>query len=259
MARKQNLAHKNRPNSLRRGGRVSSILGRQSLIEQLESRRLLTGYFNEFDHVIHIPVVPLVNIDVTAKAHIEAFAQVGYDTRGLREAIAPLYSGNNFDGGKLLDGLWIDHSTHLYVDGSVDVGPALELPDFAKLSVQGGLAANLHVDLAGPNRPIRPFAGDLTDRLFNVSGKLSAFVSATVKAGVDTPLEFVGFDKTWTFAEATSVSVRQRPHCRAQQTDPATRHSADVVQLRPGDLHADLERRSKCPAAQYGRRAAAER
>ena len=162
-------------------------------------------YKDDFDASFKIPIIPLFFIQVTAEANIDAYAQVGYDTRGLREAIAPLYNGGNFDSSKILDGLWIDPTTHVDVGGTVEVGPGFGVPDVVTFDLLGGSTGSLHANIDNPlNRDkIRPFAGDLTDRLFDVNGKISGVVSGTLKVGVDTPLGFVGFDKTWNFVEYT--------------------------------------------------------
>src|SRR6478609_6630447 len=47
MARKRRLAVKNRPTARYSNAPVSRVLGRRSLFEQLEGRRMLTGYFNQ--------------------------------------------------------------------------------------------------------------------------------------------------------------------------------------------------------------------
>ncbi len=160
-----------------------------------------------FDEAFPIVVIPLLVVEVTARGGVDGFAQIGYDTHGIKEAIAPFYNSTtahpgNFDAGKILDGLWIDPATHLDVDGLivVDAGPAI--PGLAKFTVGGGLSGHLHAEVDNPHArdKIRPFAHDLTDRLFTVSGSLDGVVTGEIKVGFDTPLGFVGFDKTWTFA-----------------------------------------------------------
>ena len=86
-------------------------------------------YKEHFDESFPIPIIPLFFVQVNANFDVDAFAQIGYDTRGLREAIAPLYTGGNFDAGKTLDGLWIDPTTHLDLGGDVGLGAGVGIPE----------------------------------------------------------------------------------------------------------------------------------
>ncbi len=159
-----------------------------------------------FDESFDIDIIPGFFIHVTAVANVDAFIGVGYDTRGLRDAIAPLYGGGSFDTSKLLDGLYIDKTTHADVNADLEAGPGVGLDtDVLKLDfrVTGGLTGSLHMNIDNPtgDPKIRPFAGGLTNQLFDVSGSLNAVLDATLQAGVNLPdpIGFVGFDKTWDF------------------------------------------------------------
>lgn len=160
-------------------------------------------------------------IKIVATANIDAHIGVGYDTHGLAEAIAPLYQGHDFDVSKVLDGFYIDANTHFHIDGTVGALPGIGLdgPIAAEFEVGGtvttGVTASLHIPSSGslsdPSEPdrIRPFAGDLQNVMFDVSGSVKAAISAESKVGVNTPFGFIGFDKSWNFA-GDAVQVRQQ-------------------------------------------------
>ncbi len=156
---------------------------------------------------IFIKIVPGVSILIRPNASVNAATEIGYDTRGLREAMQPLYAGSSFDPNKLLNGLWISGSTHIDVSGSVGVGPVLGLPDFATVDLVFDVGLNVHAGLYNPsNLPkLRFFTGDFDDgKLFTLSGEGKASLSATIKVGGEIPLVgFVGISKTWTFLETT--------------------------------------------------------
>ncbi len=161
-----------------------------------------------------IPIIPGLDIDVIAKIDIDMKIDVGYDTYGLREAIEPLYAGGSFDASRVLDGFYIAPDTHFHVDATFKVGPEIDLK-LATLEIQGGVTGQLDATIANPSgqhgadssgqpdgiRPFRP--GDLQGTLYTVSGELDAVLTATASVGIDTPLGFIGFQKTWTFANAT--------------------------------------------------------
>jgi hypothetical protein len=163
------------------------------------------NYKEDFDESFPIPIIPpLFFIQVTANANIDASAEIGYDTRGLAEAIEPLYHNGSFAAGKLLDGLWIAPSTHFHLQGTVTVGPGFGLEHIAEFTLEGGLSGHLNVDLSNPNKlsKIRPFhPGDLSDNLFDVDSGMYGVVTGTIQIGTDTPFGFVGFNKTWTFVK----------------------------------------------------------
>jgi hypothetical protein len=157
------------------------------------------------DKSFDIDIVPGFFIHVTAEGFFFAYAAIGYDTRGMREAIAPLYLGQSFDSAAFLHGFWIDPLTRVDVEGTVGLAPGVGFPDIATFTIGGELTGHLDVDISNPGgvAKIRPLKSpsDLGDRLFNVAGHLDANANATLKVGVDLPLVgFVGIDKTWTFA-----------------------------------------------------------
>jgi hypothetical protein len=167
------------------------------------------NYKEDFDESFPIPIIPLFFIQVTADAKIDAFAQVGYDLRGLRESMAPFYkptpeNHGSFDAGKLLDGLWIAPTTHFHLDSTFEIGAGFGVPHAVTFDISGGLNGTLDVNISNPNSldKIRPFAGDLTAGLFDVNNQLYGILTCTLKVGVDTPAGFLGFDKTWTFDKA---------------------------------------------------------
>lgn len=164
----------------------------------------------ELKRDIFIKIVPGVSIKIAPRASVNAATEIGYDTRGLREAMQPLYAGGSFNPNKLLNGLWISGNTHIDVSGSVGVGPVLGLPDIATVDVLGSVRLDVHSGLYNPSSSpkLRFFAGDFNEgKLFVLSGTGKADLSATVKVGGEIPgIGFVGFSKTWTFLETTFFS-----------------------------------------------------
>ena len=166
-------------------------------------------YKEKFDASFKIPIIPLFFIVVDVKANVDAFAQIGYDTHGLQEAVAPFYNPTlnhgNFDGSKLMDGLWIAPSTHFHLDADIKAGAGVGVPDVVSFKVTGGLDGSLDVNIANDHVPkltkIRPFAGDLHDKLFDVDNKVYGVITGELEVGLPTPFGFIGFDKEWTFAK----------------------------------------------------------
>ena len=158
-----------------------------------------------FDKFFPLAPIPLVTVGLRAAASIHAFAGVNYDTRGLREAIAPLYGGQSFDPTKLFQGLWIDPNTRADVAGSIGIELNAGLPDVASISFGGGLVANASAVISNPfgRSKIRPFKNDLGDRLMNLSGRIYAAPYVRVKAGFEVAGKWIGVNEKWEFAEAT--------------------------------------------------------
>lgn len=163
----------------------------------------------ELKRDIIIQIVPGVAIKIAPRASVQAATEIGYDTRGLREAMQPLYVGGSFNPNKLLNGLWISGSTHIDVSGSVGVGPVLGFPSFVTFDVLGSVRLDVHAGIHNPaNLPkLRFFAGDFDDKLFDLRGTGKADLTATVKIGGEIPIVGdVSWSKSWTFAEATFFS-----------------------------------------------------
>ncbi len=161
----------------------------------------------DFNKELKIKIIPGFNVLLSGAANFTAIANIGYDTRGLRQAMQPLYVGGSFAFGKLLDGLWIGSNTFIDATGSMRLGPQVEIPKVASLVLQGGFDLNLHAEISNPSgrEKIRPFSGDLQDRLFSVRGEMTAKAELRLKFGfeVPPPVNFIGYNKAWPFAEAT--------------------------------------------------------
>ena len=163
----------------------------------------------EFDKAVPIVVIPGFKIQIAGHGDVHAFAQLGYDTRGIREAITPLYTGGNFDPSKILNGLWVSGETHVDVNGSLDLQAVAGEEHFLAFTAGGGLDGSLHAGLSHPanynpaNPRLRIFAGDFSSgNLFDVNGRLDAHANLRLKAGIDTPVGFLGYDHTWNLASA---------------------------------------------------------
>ena len=160
----------------------------------------------KFKRDILIQIIPGVSIKIAPQGSVTAVTEIGYDTRGLRDAMQPLYTGSGFQPDKLLNGLWISSDSRIDANASVGVGPVLGFPDFVTLDVLGSVRLGVHAGLHNPlGLPkLRFFAGDFGDRLFDFSGTGTADLRATVKVGGELPLiGDISWTKSWTFAEIT--------------------------------------------------------
>jgi hypothetical protein len=164
------------------------------------------AHFHEgIDRVIDVSPIPGIIVGLHGTGNFDASAELGYDTRGIRDAIAPIYNGGSPDTSKLFDGLWISKDTHLSGDGSIDIVAGIGIPDVAELLPGGGFKANVLMNLSNPNNvdKLRPFLGDLGPGLFNVSGELDATASVTLKVGFDLFGTWIGIDHKWEYLSGT--------------------------------------------------------
>ncbi len=163
-----------------------------------------TANFNvAIDKLIDLSPIPGLIVGLRASGSFTAYAKMGYDIKGLQQAIAPLYAGRNFDASKIMNGLWIDRNTRLQGDGAILVTAGVGLPDIIELTADGGLSSNLTIALSTTtnSEKIRPLAGELGNSLFTVSGTMDAVAQVTFKAGFEVLGEFIGIDKSWPFAK----------------------------------------------------------
>lgn len=168
-----------------------------------------------FDKVQHIHIIPIFGIALEGHAEFHAYANFGYDTRGFREAIEPFYRHalqaqddqnplGGFDPSKTVDGFWIGKDMKVDVIGGMHAGPEIDV-EIAEGRIDTGFTVDFHANISNPSNPpkdkIRPFAGDLGDRLFDVRGGMVVDLRGHLEVGGDVPgIGFVGWERTWTFA-----------------------------------------------------------
>ena len=120
------------------GGTVMGFL----LGQESDLVKVTADYKVDIDKTFNLSPVPGIIIGFSGQGSFVAHAGLGYDTVGLRDAIALLYNGGGFDPSKFFDGLWIDTQTRLSGNGKVDVTGGIGIPE-ASLTANGGLTANL--------------------------------------------------------------------------------------------------------------------
>jgi hypothetical protein len=173
----------------------------------------LTGRFTiGMDKVFNLVPVPGVIVGVGAVATFSAYAKIGYDTRGLREAISPMYGGGSFDPNKLLRGFWIDKDTRADATGRITLALGVGVPGVVTATVEGGLQADLHAAIANPQNQakIRPFVTSpqphLSQYLFTANGTIQARAFFRFKAGVTILGKHIGVDILKNFANVTLLN-----------------------------------------------------
>jgi hypothetical protein len=177
---------------------VGLLLGKDNDLVSLTAR-----YTIGLDKVYNLVPVPGVVVGVGAVAQFNAYARIGYDTRGLREAISPLYGGGSFDPSKLLRGLYIDKDTKAVATGRITLALGVGIPSVVTATVEGGLEANLFANIGNPlnQDKIRPFVpGHLSNYLFTAGGTIDARAFFRFRAGFSVLGEFIGVDITKDFA-----------------------------------------------------------
>lgn len=163
-----------------------------------------TANFNvAIDKLIDLSPIPGLIVGLRASGAFTAYAKMGYDIKGLQQAIAPLYAGRDFAASKILNGLWIDRNTRLRGDAKILVTGGVGLPDVVELTADGGLTTDLTISLSTntSSQKIRPLAGELGSSLFAVNGTMDALAQVTFKAGFELLGEWIGIDKSWPFAK----------------------------------------------------------
>jgi len=161
----------------------------------------------DIDRRFDLSPIPGLIIGLDGAGSFTAFAQIGYDTTGVRKAIEGLYDSNpntSFAPGRALDGLWIDRNTRLEGGASIAIVGGVGLTDVVEFVARGGLTSNVTISLSNPNNKdrLRPTEGDLGDRLFDAIGTVDAFAEVKFKVGFEVLGEWIGFEKSWPFANA---------------------------------------------------------
>ena len=211
-------------------------------------------HLNEFFRIIG----PL---GVRLKGDFEANADVGfgYDTRGITD-----FANGGFSNPALLFNGFFVSDNHKMVNGVLTDLPEVtvhaDINAFAELNavvfaagVGGGIDATIHMDLEDPAEDKTPAemgdgklrADEIADQfargpfcLFDIGGKVTAGLSAYVQVGVDTPLGFAGWKKTFNIASATLLDF-DIP-CDPPQPDPVLAQvDGDALRLNMGPYAGD--------------------
>ncbi len=172
---------------------------------------------------------------------LDAGITIGYDTFGLRKFIVNGVNNNGgFDGNDLLDGLFIDADTHIFMDGEFAAGAAVEYLIF-EAQVTGGVSGGFHVTMPDENsingndelgftdndpQKIRPFS-ELGECLFATDGVLTAGLKAKIRVGTD----LIGIEEEFVIGEVDLVNFdidcvpnpfQDPPDPNLAELDPAT-------------------------------------
>jgi Ca2+-binding RTX toxin-like protein len=167
-----------------------------------------------FDFRQSFPVFPPLFVSLFGGVEFNTNFDLGYDTRGLRMAMA--------DGGSaedLLLGVYLLDEGHpngedLEMSVTAEIGAGAELNVVvAQAGVDGGLRGTLGADLNDPNPDGRVYVDEFAYNLlrgpqciFDLQGSLDVFLEAFIKVGLDTPFGFVTlFKERFKLAEATIV------------------------------------------------------
>ena len=172
-----------------------------------------------FDFRKSFPVFPPLYVALFGGVSFNTNFDLGYDTRGIRQA---LDSGDPTD---LINGVYLvdtghssydlDHSASggdLEMSMTAQIGAGAELNVVvAQAGVDGGLRGTLGADLKDPNNDGKVYVDEFVDNLlngpeciFDYEGALTVFLEAFIKVGIDTPFGFVTLYKDrFKLAEAT--------------------------------------------------------
>jgi Ca2+-binding RTX toxin-like protein len=163
------------------------------------------------------PVFPPLFVTLFGGVTFETNFDLGYDTRGIRLALA-----DGGDAADLLNGVYLVDTGHkainedatsdleLALTATIGAGAELNVA-VAKAGVEGGLKGVLGADLNDPNNDgkvyLDEFAANLmkgVECVFDYEGALKVFLEAYIKVGLDTPFGFVTlFSDRFKLAEAT--------------------------------------------------------
>jgi Ca2+-binding RTX toxin-like protein len=209
-----------------------------------------------FDFRQSFPVFPPLYVSLFGGVAFETNFDLGYDTRGIRLAMA--------DGGSpsdLLNGVflvddnhadyWVatgDETAYSSPIGDAEMGMTAEIGAGAELNVvvaqagvEGGVRGNLLADLADPDPDgkvyLDEFASNLVrgpECIFDFSGALNVFLEAFIKVGIDTPFGFVTlFKDRFELAKAT---ILEWGSVSCPPVEPSLGQlSGDVLTLNMGD------------------------
>ncbi len=170
-----------------------------------------------FDFRQSFPIFPPLYVSLFGGVDFKTNFDLGYDTRGLRMAMAD--GGSAADlllGVYLLDegredytGLGSDN-TEMSVTAEIGAGAELNIV-VAQAGVDGGLRGTLGADLNDPDPDGKVYVDELAYNLmrgpqciFDLQGSLDVFLEAYIKVGLDTPFGFITlFSERFKLAEAT--------------------------------------------------------
>jgi Ca2+-binding RTX toxin-like protein len=169
-----------------------------------------------FDFRQSFPVFPPLYVSLFGGVDFKTNFDLGYDTRGLRLAMAEGGSATDL----LLGVYLLDEGREDLELGSDDpemsvtaeIGAGAELNVVvAQAGVDGGLRGTLGADLSDPDPDGKVYVDELAYNLmrgpqciFDLQGSLDVFLEAYIKVGIDTPFGFVTlFKDRFKLAEAT--------------------------------------------------------
>ena len=133
---------------------------------------------------------------------LDSELEVGYDTRGLQDAVA------HGDPSQLAHGFFIKDTTHATLSGKLGAFLSVGYVVFS-VSVDGGLEIPddnpISITLHGPFINHKLYFDQIDgNRLFDAKGKIEAGINIQLEVGVDVPaVGFVGFKKSFEIASVT--------------------------------------------------------
>jgi streptogramin lyase len=147
-----------------------------------------------------VPVGP-VSAHLQGTLSVHGGLHMGYDTKGLREALQP---GGNLSS--FLDGFYVDtSSTYLDVNANLTASIDAGIPDVLDVGVGGGIFANVHVALVPqPDNKLR--LNPLPNPFVTHSGEIDAGLFADIRVGVTIFGHFFGYEKQLDFAQVVLVN-----------------------------------------------------
>ncbi len=186
-------------------------------------------------------------------AEATAHLSMGYDTQGLKEfATTDNFSPSKL--GDLFDGFYVvDDPSKTYANASLSVGAFAALNVVvASAGVGGSIGGSVNFtandpdsDGLGADGKLRPkeVISDLQMSplcLFDITGKVTASLSAFVKVGFDTPFGFVGWEKDFNLGSSTIADFSAG--CTSMPANPpvlATVLGDGTLRLNMGPYAAD--------------------
>jgi len=165
-----------------------------------------------FDFRQSFPVFPPLFVSLFGGVEFNTNFDVGYDTRGLRMAMADGGSAEDLLLGVYLvdEGRASGNDLEMSVTAEIGAGAELNVV-VAKAGVDGGLRGTLGADLNDPNPDGKVYVDEFAYNLmrgpqciFDLEGSLDVFLEAYIKVGLDTPFGFVTlFSDRFKLADAT--------------------------------------------------------
>jgi hypothetical protein len=115
------------------GKAMAFLLGQESDLVVVKANFEL-----KIDKRFDLSPIPGIIVGLQGRGSFTAYAQIGYDTVGIRETIAPIYNGGGFAPAKAFDGIWIDRNTRLAGAAGIDLVGGVGVTNLAELTVSGG-------------------------------------------------------------------------------------------------------------------------